>query len=99
MANLQNNPTKEKKSTENIVVLPRRQCEDKAKTKRRRNAFFSLYQLSAQQLQNRKNNYFPRLTRYTCLIICSCRSPSSSRFKRFSAVNLSIGKFICTFAF
>ncbi|MGP1479146.1 MAG: hypothetical protein ACTTJI_05590 [Capnocytophaga sp.] len=62
MANLQNNPTKEKKSTENIVVLPRRQSEDKVKTKRRRNAFFSLYQLSAQQLQNRKNNYFPRLT-------------------------------------
>nr|WP_315126763.1 hypothetical protein [uncultured Capnocytophaga sp.] len=34
MANLQNNPTKEKKSTENIVVLPRRQSEDKVKTKR-----------------------------------------------------------------
>lgn len=34
MANLQNNPAKEKKSTENIVVLPRRQCEDKVKTKR-----------------------------------------------------------------
>ena len=33
MANLQNNPTKEKNSTENIVVLPRRQSEDKAKTK------------------------------------------------------------------
>ena len=29
MANLQNNPTKEKNSTENIVVLPRRQSEDK----------------------------------------------------------------------
>ena len=33
MANLQNNPTKEKNSTENIVVLPRRQSEDKVKTK------------------------------------------------------------------
>ena len=59
MANLQNNPTKEKNSTENIVVLPRRQSEDEAKTKRRQNTSFNLYQLSAQQLQNRKNNYSP----------------------------------------